>query len=183
LSTSKTAVLVVDAQNGLLSGPTPVYQSDALVASIQALLARARAAGVPVIYTQDKDVGPLNHPDWEIHQALAPHAGEVVIQKAYADSFFHTDLHQLLTERAIRQLIVVGCKTDSCVEMTCRRAVSLGYGVILPSDGHSTTDNSFMPAAVSIAYYNRILDGFGLEDGFGNGEREILVVPMAEIEL
>ena len=61
--------------------------------------------------------------------------------------------------------------------MTARRAVALGYDVVLASDAHTTTDNSFLSAQQSIAYYNLMLDGFGAEDGFGNGEHEIVTSP------
>ena len=75
----------------------------------------------------------------------------------------------------------MGCKTDACVEMTCRRAVSLGYDVTLVKDGHSTTDNRFMSAAQSIEYYNLVLDGFGAEDGFGAGQDEVRVLSSHEL--
>lgn len=178
-----TAMLVIDVQNGLLVGPRPVYDADALVRRIQALLQRARKAQVPIIYAQDKDVGPIDSRDWQIHTALAPQPNELLIQKAYADSFYETSLHTSLSALGIQQLIVVGCKTDACVEMTCRRAVSLGYNVTLVSDGHSTTDNRFMTAAQSIEYYNICLDGFGAEDGFGGGQKEIRVVSSQELNL
>lgn len=178
-----TAVLVIDVQNGVLTGPKPVHDADALVGRIQALLQRARGAQLPIVYVQDKDVGPIDSDDWQIHAALSPQPNELVIQKAHADSFYQTSLHTSLAALGIRQLIVAGCKTDACVEMTCRRAVSLGYHVTLVSDGHSTTDNRFMTAAQSIAYYNILLDGFGAEDGFGDGHREIRIAPLQELDL
>ena len=80
------------------------------------------------------------------------------------------------------RLIVCGCTTDACVDMTTRRAVSLGYDVVLASDAHTTTDNSFLTAPQSIAYYTLVLDGFGSGDGFGGGEHEILAQAAAEID-
>jgi len=38
-----------------------------------------------------------------------------------------------------------------------------------------------MPAPQSIAYYNRILDGFGLEDGFGAGVHALSLAQAATI--
>ena len=37
-------------------------------------------------------------------------------------------------------------------------------------------------ARQSIAYYNQVLDGFGAEDGFGNGQHEIVTKGCAEID-
>lgn len=169
----QAAVLVVDAQVGLLTGASPVFDAEALINRLRSVIAAARKAGLPIIYTQDKDVGPVDSPEWQIYPALAPLAGDLVVRKAFADSFYQTPLQALLAAHAIQRLIVVGCKTDACVEMTCRRAVSLGYDVVLVSNGHSTTDNRFMTAAKSIGYYNLILDGFGAEDGFGNGVHSV----------
>jgi nicotinamidase-related amidase len=60
--------------------------------------------------------------------------------------------------RGIAQLIVVGCKSEVCVDATCRRATSLGYHVTLVSDAHSTTDNAVLTAPQTIAYHNHILE-------------------------
>ena len=178
-----TAMLVIDAQNGLLTGPRPVHNADALVSRIQGLLQRARKARLPVVYVQDKDVGSIDSREWQIHPALAPHPNDLVIQKAFADSFYQTSLAASLSKLGVQHLIVAGCKTDACVEMTCRRAISLGYNVTLVSDGHATTDNRFMTAAESVEYYNVLLDGFGAEDGFGGGQREVRVVAAEALEL
>jgi nicotinamidase-related amidase len=175
------AILVIDVQNGLFAAPRPVYDGAAVVRRIRGLTDRAHDANVPVVYVQDKDVGPLGSAEWQLHSGLAPRPDDLVLQKAYADSFYQTALQAELAARGIRQLVIVGCKTDACVEMTCRRAVSLGYDVTLVSDGHTTSDNQFMIAPQSIAYYNRDLDGFGAEDGFGNGEHAISVCAADDI--
>jgi nicotinamidase-related amidase len=169
------ALLVIDVQNGLFTGPQPVYDGAAVIERIRSLTERAHQANVPVIYLQDKDVGPLGSEEWQIHSGLAPRSDDLILQKAYADSFYQTALQAELAVRGIGQLVIAGCTTDACVEMTCRRAVSLGYDVTLVSDGHTTRDNRFMTAPQTIAYYNRDLEGFGAEDGFGNGQHAISV--------
>ena len=70
-----TALLVIDVQVGLIAGPNPVYQADAIFERIAGLIAAARTAGTPVIYVQDKDVGGVGTPEWQIHPAVAPCAG------------------------------------------------------------------------------------------------------------
>lgn len=180
---SQTAVLVIDVQNGLIRGPEPVYGGAELVARIKDLTDRARDSGTLVVYIQDNDVGPVGEEPWQLHPGLEPRPDDLFVRKPFSDSFYQTSLHHELTARGVRRLIVAGCKTDACVDATSRRAVSLGYDVTLAADGHSTTDNSFMPAQQSIEYYNVVLDGFGSEDGFGNGEHEIVVRPSAEVEL
>jgi nicotinamidase-related amidase len=176
-----TALLVIDMQNGLFEGERPVYDGDALVARVRALAERARAAAVPVFYIQDDDVGPVGSHDWQLRPGLAAPDDAPRIRKKYADSFYQTTLAAQLAELNVTHLVIAGCATDACVDMTCRRAVALGYDVTLVEDGHSTSDNPFMPAPQSIAYYNRILDGFGLEDGFGAGVHALSLAQAATI--
>jgi nicotinamidase-related amidase len=171
----RQAVLVIDAQVGLLEGSGICYDAAGVIERIRQIIAAARTTGHPIIYIQDKDVGGVGSPEWQIVAALAPHEGDPRIEKAYADSFYQTNLQDVLAAHALQQLIVVGCRTDACVATTSQRAVSLGYDVTLVGDAHSTIDNHFMSAPQTIAYYNQILDGFGAEDGFGAGQHEIIV--------
>lgn len=176
-----TALLVIDVQVGLIEGPNPVYEADSILERIAHLIAAARAAGTPVIYAQDKDVGGIGTPEWQIHPAVAPAAGDLVVRKAWSDSFRETDLGDELRARGITQLVIVGMKTDFCVDMTSRRAVALGYDVTLVADAHTTTDNRVLTAAQTIAYHNDLLYEFGAEDGFGDGQHWITVKPSSEI--
>jgi nicotinamidase-related amidase len=178
----RTALLVVDVQVGLIEGLKPVHEGAQVVERIAQLVRQARAAGAPVIFVQDKDVAPVESDAWQLHPALGALPDDKRVRKAYADSFYHTDLRPSLDALGVGRLVLCGCTTDACVDMTSRRAVSLGYDVVLVADAHTTTDNSFMTAAQSIAYYNRVLDGFGSEDGFGGGEHEILVLPASEVQ-
>lgn len=176
-----TAVLVIDVQVGLIQGDHPVYDGPAVVARIRTLTDRARQAGASIIYLLDRDVAPPDSEEWQLHPGLGAQDRDPRIRKAYSDSFYLTGLDGLLRERGVIRLVVCGCTTDACVDMTARRAVSLGYDVVLAGDAHTTTDNGFLTAPQSVAYYNLVLDGFGAEDSFGKGEHEILVQPAAEI--
>ena len=152
-----TALLIIDVQTGLVAGTEPVYQLDELLENITTLIARARATGTPIIYIQDNDVDEIGSPGWQIHPAIAPQGGDVVIRKPEADAFYGTTLQQEIEVRGISHLIVVGCKSEVCVDATCRRAINLGYNVTLVSDAHSTTDNAVLTAQQTIAYHNHIL--------------------------
>jgi nicotinamidase-related amidase len=179
---TSSAILVIDTQVDLIQGEKPVHNGSAVVARIRSLTERGRLAGVPVIYLLDKDVATPDSPGWQLDPGLHARDEDLRIRKDYSDSFHHTDLDQQLQERGVTRVIVCGCTTDACVDMTARRAVALGYDVVLASDAHTTTDNSFLSAQQSITYYNLMLDGFGAEDGFGNGEHEIVAKPCFEID-
>ena len=152
-----TALLIVDVQTGLVAGTNPVYQLDELLENISTLIAQARTTGTPIIYIQDNDVDEIGSPGWQIHPAIAPEEGDLVLRKPETDAFYGTTLQQAMEERSIAHLIVAGCKSEVCIDATCRRAVNLGYNVTLVSDAHSTTDNAVLTAQQTIAYHNDIL--------------------------
>lgn len=177
-----TALLVIDVQVGLIEGANPVYQAGTILERIARLIAAARAAGTPVIYVQDKDVGGVGTPEWQVHPTVAPLPNELAVHKAWSDSFYETALADELQSRGITKLVIVGMKTDHCVTMTSLRAVALGYDVTLVADAHTTTDGDLLTAAQTIAYHNDFLWGFGAEDGFGAGKHWVTITPSSEIE-
>src|SRR6266536_3971185 len=109
--TINTALLVIDVQVGLIEGENPVYQADTILERIAGLIAAARGAGTPVIYVQDKDVGGVGTPEWQIHPTVAPAPDELAIRKAWSDSFYETTLGAELGARGISQIVIVGMKT------------------------------------------------------------------------
>jgi nicotinamidase-related amidase len=167
LSEPRTALLIVDVQVGLVA-LMPAAVRDSVLPKIKNLLTKARSSGVPVIYIQHD--GAPGHPlepnteGWKIYPSLQPTEGECVIRKRESDSFFETTLQQELEKRGISHLIVAGGMTEYCVDTTCRRATSLGYGVTLASDAHLTRDNGVLTAANIIAHHNFVLHSFGAGD-------------------
>jgi nicotinamidase-related amidase len=70
----------------------------------------------------------------DIVPELAPIAGEPVIDKPGKGAFWATDLHAILQNRGIRQLIVTGVTTEVCVHTTVREANDRGYDCLIPDD-------------------------------------------------
>lgn len=154
---TKTAFVIVDMQTGLIAGREPVYQLDTLLEHVAMLITQAQTTGTPIIYIQDNDVDEIGSPGWQIHSAILPTQHDLVLRKPETDAFYGTTLRQELETRDIGHLIIVGCKSEVCVDATCRRAVQLGYEVTLVSDAHSTTDNPVLSAPQIIAYHNYLL--------------------------
>jgi nicotinamidase-related amidase len=159
-----TALLVIDVQVCNFEESDPVYGGSDLLSKIGGLIARARAAGVPVVYVQhcgpEGAIDEPGTPGWEIHPAVAPTEGEVAIQKHHPDAFQHTDLQRELESRGVEGLIITGIQTEYCVDTTCRRAYSLGYDVTLVKDAHSTWDTDHLTAPQIIAHHNEVLGGW-----------------------
>lgn len=136
----RTALLVIDVQQGLFHKSTPIYKAKTLLANIETLAARGHAAGALVIYVQhasDK-VLPYGSSDWQLHPGLHPEPGDLLIGKQHGDAFEETTLQAELDARGIRQIVATGLVTHGCVKATCLGARARGYGVVLAADGHSS---------------------------------------------
>jgi len=185
MNNQETALLVIDVQRGILDIPGLArkkeidHAMDETVSRIRSLIDRARRAQVPVIFVQH-DGGPGHRlepdtPGWPLRPEILPRAGELVIRKRACDVFFETPLQQELVARKVKQLVVAGCMTQFCVDTSVRRAVSLGFDVVLAADGHTTADTRTLPFEQIVAHHNTLLDGFEA------GEHEVRVVPSSEI--
>jgi nicotinamidase-related amidase len=158
-----TALLIIDVQMGMFQSPRipPVSRADELLATLQKLIARAREAGVPIVYVQHcgtkDDVLQEGMPGWEIHPAIQPRKEDPVVRKHFCDSFLKSELHELLQSMSISSLVIAGIQTEFCVDTACRRAFSLGYEVTLVKDGHSTWDTEALQAAQIVAHHNLTL--------------------------
>jgi len=127
------------------------------------LLAAWRAMGLQVIHTREGhrpdladlplskkirgrsaktigDPGPMGRilirgeAGHDIIPELYPASGEPVIDKPGKGAFFATDLHAILQNRNITQLVVTGVTTEVCVNTTVREANDRGYECLVPSD-------------------------------------------------
>jgi nicotinamidase-related amidase len=133
-----TALLVIDVQNGVVEGS---HNRDDMIANINALIAKARAEGVPVVWVQHSSgqLGPGSE-KWAYVPELVRRDSEPLVHKRYGDSFEDTDLEGVLAERGIGRLVVTGAQTDMCIRSTLHGAFTRGYDVTLVGDAHTTED-------------------------------------------
>lgn len=133
-----TALVVIDAQNGVMSG---AHDRDRVVANIATLVERARAQDVPVLWVQhSSDELQKGSEAWAYVPELVRDDAEPLVHKEYGDSFEGTDLETILSERGVGRLIVTGAQTDACVRSTLHGAMVRGYDATLVADAHTTED-------------------------------------------
>lgn len=151
---ARSAVIVIDFIKAYTTKEAAFYAEgvvDAVDASVS-LLAAARAADVPVIYTKVlyhpsgvdgglfvKKVPALRvlvegEPLGEIDSKVAPAPGDLVIVKNYPSAFFGTTLASTLWTKGIDTVILIGCSTSGCVRATAVDSIQYGFRVIVPRE-------------------------------------------------
>lgn len=179
---STTALLIIDVQQALCTGEYAAHEAQALIARINGLAARCRAAGQPVILIQHESADPQGllapgSPGWQLAQGLHTEASDLRLRKRSPDSFHQTELQVLLQARGVQTLVICGLQSQFCVDTTTRRALALGYPVQLVADGHSTTDSGALSATQIREHHNLTLSQI---TSFGPRVR---AVPAAAVEL
>jgi maleamate amidohydrolase len=142
----RPALLIVDFVMAYLDPASPLYAGveDALASNAR-LLAAARKAGIPVLFTNvaytpggaDGGVFYRKVPALKLFECgsplgafpptLQPLNGELVITKQYASSFFGTHLASTLTAQGIDTLLITGLSTSGCVRATALDACQHGF--------------------------------------------------------
>jgi nicotinamidase-related amidase len=96
--------------------------------------------------------------------------GDLRVRKSTPDSFLHTNLEEILREHSVTDLIICGMHTEFCVDTTTRRALALGYPVILVDDAHTTEGNSYLSPREVIQHHNATLTNIS---SFGTRARAV----------
>ena len=149
------------------------------IAPIAALLAAWRARGWPVLHTREchrpdlsdlplskrdrghpalriGDPGPMGRllvagePGADIVPALAPAAGEWVIDKPGKGMFWGTGLHEKLQAAGITHLVFTGVTTEVCVQTSMREANDRGYECLIVEDATESYFPEFKQAALAM---------------------------------
>ncbi|MGP7995886.1 MAG: cysteine hydrolase family protein [Streptosporangiaceae bacterium] len=150
---ASTALLVMDVQRGIVErfGTAPGY-----LAGLASAVRAARDAGLAVCYVTAgfrdgyPEISPGNKifaavagtgrltdgdPGREIHPAVAPAAGDVIVTKRRVSAFAGSDLEVVLRAQGIRHLVLAGIATSGVVLSTVRLAADLDYQLTVLADG------------------------------------------------
>jgi nicotinamidase-related amidase len=135
LDASSSALLVLDMTEApCASQPNCV----AIVPRIADLIARARKAGVLVLYSATVPGGlaaPVAQPSFL--PGVAPVTGDPIVLGAGQDRFFATPLDEILRRRGIATLILTGWRENGSVLYTAVGATLRNYTVVVPDDATS----------------------------------------------
>jgi nicotinamidase-related amidase len=155
----KSALIVVDMQQGLFQAKPVPDEADAIISRINRITARTRESGQPVIFTlfSSDSYLPRGSEEWKLHEEIDKQPDDILIHKSQADPFIQTNLEQLLCDITIERLLICGYASEICVDTSVRRAVGLGYKVVLLEDAHTTQDKPHLSAKKIRQHHNLTL--------------------------
>ena len=149
LSARSTAILLLDVVTDFEfeDGDKLLRNSHPMARKLSRFKARAKKAGVPVIYVND------NFGKWQedfktmsdhfmraeakgrqIVTLLQPEADDYYVLKPHRSAFYSTTLELLLRDLKTKTLIVTGVTTDICVLFTANDAYMRGFDLVVPRD-------------------------------------------------
>jgi maleamate amidohydrolase len=166
------AILAIDLYNkAYQGGDHPVREVNArysgacgehawrAVEPTRKLLATARKAGIPVIYTTrhadtagvhstHRKMGTESEELYQIKEELSPRAGDLVVYKERASAFFGTPLIAHLRRLGAESLIIFGESTSGCVRASTMDAYSYGFHNVVVEE--CTYDRSLLIHKVNL---------------------------------
>lgn len=155
-----TALLVMDFQTWIVDGYA--VDKDALLKRTARVIQAARNAQVMVIYVvvgfrvgypevssrnvtfskvKEHSLFAAGGDGLDIHPAIAPRPGEVVVTKHRVSAFAGTDLDMILRANGIETLLLTGITTSGVVLSTVRHAFDADYRLVVVADCCSEPDD------------------------------------------
>jgi nicotinamidase-related amidase len=172
---SHTALVVWDVQNLLVER---IFNLEAFLKDSKSLLDKARKSHIPVIYTKitplpreyespfrtymfmkrfgvdDPEKVPQflipGTPEAEIHQAIFPQKGDLVLDKHTASIFIGTHFEQMMRVKGIQTILFTGITTEIGIASSARDSANRGFYTIVVEDCVSSPDQEMHDCALKI---------------------------------
>ncbi len=154
-----TALLLMDFQTGIVESVAD--DRDGLLVRNASLLETARRAGLKIIHVmvafrpghpeasaRNKSFGAIRESGrfvegtagTEVHPALAPQSGDIVVTKRRVSAFSGSDLEIVLRASGVETLVLAGIATSGVVLSTLRHAADADYRIVVAADGCADRD-------------------------------------------
>ncbi len=156
LDAKKTALVVIDLQQGIVARQTAPYTSSQVIERSSLIAKTLRTKGGTVVYvrvdmnnflqlpvdqpSRDPNAPPLPVAASELVPEAGFQPGDVLITKRHWGAFAGTELEQTLRERGVDTVVLTGISTNAGVESTARQGTGLGFAFVVVEDACSSTD-------------------------------------------
>ena len=151
ISPDHSVLVVWDVQNMLVNR---IFNKDAFIANLDKVIAGARKAGVPVLFTK---IPPLPEkfessmrlvsrrgfsqmtPDM-LDLYLKPKEGDITLNKNTANIFLGTNFEMMIRNAGIETIIFTGISTEIGIESSTRDSSNRGFYTVVVEDAVSSPD-------------------------------------------
>ena len=158
---SRPALLMIDFARAYFDPEQPLFGGEGCRAALESAIGladAARAAGVPVIFTEVKyapggaDGGAFyakvpalacfeaGRESQRLAEGLEVKGDDLLITKQYPSAFFATALASELRWRGVDTLLLAGVTTSGCVRASCVDSISHGFVTVVVSDAVGDRD-------------------------------------------
>lgn len=162
LDAKTTALVVLDVINPTCTTRPACNDS---IPALQALIKKARDAGVPVVYTNTAATNT-------IVPQVAPAPGDATVVPTNADKFNNPDFDATFKSKKVTTLLLVGTRSNGAVLYTAFEANVRGYTVVVAVDGISGS----IPFETTLAEWQMLN-----QPGFTNAENKPLAEKMVTL--
>jgi nicotinamidase-related amidase len=150
----RPALLIVDFINGFTDPTSPLGGDfSGQLAVTNQLLAEFRRLSLPIVYTvieyqpDFSDAGIFikkvpslsvlvkGSPLCQVDDRIAPQAGDYIVSKKFASSFFGTNLDTYLRSQGVDTVIMTGCTTSGCIRASAIDSLQYGYYTVVVREG------------------------------------------------
>lgn len=141
----KTALLVVDMQDDFFSNEESQKSLNEILGVVNFSADVFRKADQPVIFIQDVDAG--DGPDsrgFQLFNQLNVKDTDFFISKKYSNSFWQTNLKELLKELNVGMVLICGFAAEYCVQATYQGALERGFEPALLQHGVASIDQRYV---------------------------------------
>jgi nicotinamidase-related amidase len=124
-------------------GPLRIPDAPVVLSRLCGLLEDYRQADMPIVHIRHEEPAgaPVFAADGKLVETMpevAPRHIEPVVTKHSAGAFTDTELRAVLTQLAVRTVVIAGFMTHMCCDTTARQAQERGLDVIFLTDGTAT---------------------------------------------
>ena len=148
------ALLIIDVQEAFIGHRKEEKEYHNTFEYINETASLFRKAGKPVIVIRDIEGG--NDDTFQNVEELITQDSDVEVLKEYSNSFWKTNLEEILKEKNIDFVVLCGNAAEYCVLATYNGAIERNFGAAMLQHGIFACN----PSGLLDSYYNRALISF-----------------------
>ena len=132
----KVAFLVVDVQQAFFDNERYKPQLEGITEYINYVSSLFRKYKHPIIHVQHKTAGGgEGNPGFEVGKLIDQKEGDLYITKSYGNSFWKTDLEQMLKDLDVEFVLISGFAAFNCVSATYSGSIERDFNTALLQHG------------------------------------------------